>query len=103
MYNNVYTAIVLKIGDMGIIRFGATLKNSIAGTGITICTVAEGFRPWSNQSAIAVGTYSGVSYPLMAPIGINTNGKVVTSFGSGTLSGAIWVITSIYTLKEHNI
>ena len=98
MYSSVSKGVVFKIGGLGIVVFGASLKNSIAGTGTTLCTVPEGFRPLSNTSVICVGNYSITNGLLIASAGLSTNGKITTSFGSGTLSGAIWILTSVYSL-----
>ena len=97
------TASVYKIGDLAVLRFGGILKNPIAGTGTTLLTVDDNrVKPYGDTGVFVWGNYSTVSYPIVGVgASIKTNGTVVSGFGAGTLSGAIYILTSCYITAYH--
>ena len=83
-----------KIGNICTINGYAEIASgqSIAGANATILTVPEGYRPSANTFAygrvIVYGSYNDTYTPIIC--NLNTNGTLVTNYGSGTITKAIY-------------
>lgn len=80
---------VTRYGKMVKFMLNSSVISSVAGTGAVLLTLPIGFRPTAETRSQLLCNYNG-SF-LFTGVKIKTDGEVVTSIGSGTLTGVIQI------------
>ena len=79
-----------------IVIFKANIASSIGGSGATLCTLPEGFRPQTVVKRSVFTTYN--SSTNYFDVNINPDGTITTAIGSGTLTVMVTIPSVVFTI-----